>query len=62
VRHLHSELLDIPGVGPRTAQKLLRKFGSISNLRNASVEQLAAVATRPQAKRVYEYLHHEPTI
>jgi excinuclease ABC subunit C len=61
-RHLHSELLDIPGVGPRTAQKLLRKFGSLAGLRNASVEQLAAVATRPQAQRVYEYLHREPAI
>ncbi|MBI1738728.1 MAG: excinuclease ABC subunit UvrC, partial [Acidobacteria bacterium] len=56
-RQLHSELLDIPGVGPRTAQKLLRKFGSQAGLRNASVEQLAAVATRPQARRVYEHLH-----
>ncbi|MBI3484721.1 MAG: excinuclease ABC subunit UvrC, partial [Acidobacteria bacterium] len=56
-RQLHSELLDIPGVGPRTAQKLLRKFGSLAGLGNASVEQLAAVATRPQARRVYEHLH-----
>ncbi len=62
VRYLHSELLDIPGVGPRTAQKLLRKFGSLAGLRDASVEQLAAVATRPQARRVYEHLHREPAI
>ncbi len=61
-RHLHSELLDIPGVGPRTVQKLLRKFGSIANLRNASVEQLAAMITRPQAQRIYEHLHREPAI
>ncbi|MCL5287427.1 MAG: excinuclease ABC subunit UvrC [Acidobacteria bacterium] len=58
-RHLHSELLDIPGIGPRTVQKLLRKFGSIANLRTASVEQLASVATRPQAQRVYKHLHRE---
>jgi len=61
-RHLHSELLDIPGVGPRTAQKLLRKFGSIANLRNASVEQLAAACTRLQAQRVYEHLHGKPAV
>jgi excinuclease ABC subunit C len=61
-RHLHSELLDIRGVGPRTAQKLLRKFGSIANLRNASVEQLATVASRPQAQRIYEHLHRSPAI
>ena len=61
-RHLHSELLDISGVGPRTAQKLLRKFGSIANLRNASVDQLAAACTRPQAQRIYEHLHGKPAI
>jgi len=61
-RHLHSALLDIRGVGPRTAQKLLRKFGSLAALRNASVEQLAAVATRLQAQRVYEFLRRERAI
>ncbi|MBI1750944.1 MAG: excinuclease ABC subunit UvrC [Acidobacteria bacterium] len=59
-RHLHSELTEIPGVGERTAQKLLRKFGSLANLRSASVEQLAAVVTRAQAQRVYEHLHGAP--
>ncbi len=56
-RHLHSELTEITGVGPRTAQKLLRKFGSIANLRAASLEQISAVVTRTQAQRVYEHLH-----
>ncbi len=56
-RHLHSELTEINGVGPRTAQKLLRKFGSLANLRDASMEQLATVATRPRARNVYEHLH-----
>lgn len=40
---LRSELLDIPGVGPRTTQKLLRKFGSLAAIRAASTEQLSAV-------------------
>ncbi len=40
---LRTELLDIPGIGPRTAQKLLRKFGSASAVKQASLEELAAV-------------------
>ncbi len=61
-RHLHSELTEITGVGPRTAQKLLRKFGSVANLRAASVKELAAVVGRAQGQRVFEHLHREPAI
>jgi excinuclease ABC subunit C len=61
-RQLHSELLDIPGIGPRTAQKLLRKFGSVAALRDASLEQLAAVVARAQAQRLYAHLHGESSI
>ncbi len=56
-RTVRSELVDIPGVGERTAQKLLRKFGSVARVREASVEELSRVVTRPQAERVYEHLH-----
>jgi len=55
-RHLHSALADIPGIGERTAQKLLRQFGSIANLRQAGLEELAKVVTRPQAERIVEHL------
>jgi len=55
-RHLRSELVDIPGIGERTAQKLLRQFGSIANLREAGLEELSKVVTRPQALRIVEHL------
>jgi len=55
-RHLHSELVEIPGIGERTAQKLLREFGSVAHLREASVEELARVVTRAQAERIIEHL------
>jgi len=40
---LHSELLDIPGIGAKTAQKLLKAFGSVKRVREAPEEVLAAV-------------------
>jgi excinuclease ABC subunit C len=55
-REITSELLEIPGVGKRTTNKLLTQFGSISKLRKVSLEELAQVVKQSQAKRVYEHL------
>jgi excinuclease ABC subunit C len=55
-RVIQTGLENIPGVGPRTAQKLLRRFGSIAQLRSASVDQLARVVSRPVAERVLAHL------
>jgi excinuclease ABC subunit C len=55
-RTLTSELDQIPGVGARTAQKLLRKFGSVARLRRASAEEVAAVVARPLAARILKHL------
>lgn len=56
-RRLRTSLTEIPGVGPRTAQKLLRRFGSVTQLQNLSVDDLAAEVPRAQARRVFEALH-----
>ena len=58
-RTLTSELDAIPGVGTRTAQKLLREFGSVAQVRRARVEELARVVARPLAARITEHLHGE---
>ena len=55
-RAIQTGLENIPGVGPRTAQKLLRRFGSIMQLRSASVEQIARVVSKPLAERVSAHL------
>jgi excinuclease UvrABC nuclease subunit len=49
---LHSALTDIPGIGPATARKLLRKFGSLAKIREASLDQLAQVVTQKQARAI----------
>jgi excinuclease ABC subunit C len=54
-RQTRTELLDIPGVGPRMSQKLLQRYGSIANLRNASVEELSRIVTRKSAERIVEH-------
>ncbi len=54
-RTLHTELTEIPGVGERTAQKLLRRFGSIARLRAANEDDLARVVARPLAGRIAEH-------
>lgn len=54
---LRSSLVEIPGVGAVTAQKLLRKFGSIANLRNASLDEISTVVGPAAARRVHEHLH-----
>jgi excinuclease ABC subunit C len=54
-RQMHTELLDIPGIGPKTSQRLLQKYGSIANLKRASVEELSRVVARKSAEKVVEF-------
>ncbi|HWZ55283.1 MAG TPA: excinuclease ABC subunit UvrC [Verrucomicrobiae bacterium] len=55
-RTIQTGLENIPGVGPRTAQKLLRNFGSVAQLRSASIDQIAKVVPRGVAERVSAHL------
>ncbi len=53
-----SALDGIPGIGPRRKSALLRQFGSIQRIRDASLDELTAATgmTQEQAKRIKEYL------
>ena len=60
---LTSELDQIPGVGEKTVQKLLREFASPELVRGASEDDLARVAGRTAARRVKEfYAPHPETV
>lgn len=60
-RMRRSQLDDIPGLGPVRRRDLVKHFGSVQKLREATVEQIAA--TRgfgpTLAHTVYEHLHAE---
>src|SRR5712672_2842543 len=58
-RQTKTALSDIPGVGPRTTQKLLREFGSIANLRRAGREKLSRVVSPKVAEAILTHLDAE---
>ena len=59
-RAITTELVQIPGVGEKTARKLLSHFGSLNKLRAVSPEELGQVVKPSQAQRIFEYLSKTP--
>ncbi len=56
-----SSLQDIDGIGPVTSKKLLRQFKSITNIKNASLDDLSrALGDTKKAKLVKDYLINKP--
>src|SRR5499427_5386061 len=58
-RTLTSELSEISGIGLKTTQKLLTHFGSLANIREATVQDLQGVVNRTQAEAVWRHFHNE---
>lgn len=56
---VHSALDEIEGVGPARRKALMRRFQSLDNMKQASVEELAQTESlnRQVAEKVYEFLH-----
>jgi excinuclease ABC subunit C len=54
-RQLASELREIPGIGDRTARKLLRHFGSLNKIRSLTYEELLQVVPAKQASGIAQY-------
>jgi excinuclease ABC subunit C len=57
MRDRDSELLAIPGVGPRTRQRLLEHFGSLRSISTATLEALSAVVPPRTAQTIHEHFH-----
>ena len=56
---LGTELTSIPGIGEKTAEKLLTHFGSVKKLRAATAAQIAEVSSLNIAKKVTSYFAAE---
>ncbi|MGH9534616.1 MAG: excinuclease ABC subunit UvrC [Terriglobales bacterium] len=56
-----SPLLAAPGIGPVTARRLLRRFGSLQGVRQASREQWAEVLSARQVAALDAVLAQEPS-
>jgi excinuclease ABC subunit C len=57
MRDRDSELLNIPGVGAQTRQRLLTHFGSLRDVQQATAESLAAVVPRKTAEAIWRHFH-----
>ena len=56
---LHSALDDIKGIGPKTADALLKRFKSVKRLRQATIEELAEYIGTAKAKALKEGLNQK---
>ena len=54
-----SQLDNIPGVGEARKKKLLQRFGTVSAVKSATVEQLCQAVPRAAAQAVYDHFHGE---
>src|SRR5438876_4324029 len=55
-RQTQTALSEIPGVGAKTAQKLLKEFGSVANIQRAGLEKLSGVISRKSAEKILSHL------
>jgi excinuclease ABC subunit C len=58
-RTFTSELLGIKGIGPSTAQMLLKQLGSVSTIKKESLEKIAAVVGKKKAEIIFKYFKRE---
>ena len=52
---IQSELEQVPGIGTKTADKLLRHFKSVSKIKNAPLEALLSTVTSSQAQAIRSF-------
>ncbi len=55
MRDFSSELTTIPGVGDKLKERLLRNFGSLKRVSEATLEELRPFVGQRQAERILEY-------
>ena len=61
MRDFSSELTTIPGVGDKLKERLLRNFGSLKRVSEATLEELRPFVGQRQAERILEYFQSRKT-
>ena len=56
-RQTKTALSEVPGVGPATARKLLREFGSVANIQRAGLDAISKVISRKSAEKILAHLN-----
>jgi excinuclease ABC subunit C len=59
MRDRASELLEIPGIGERTRQRLLQHFGSVRSVQTADAAALSSILNKAQTEAVMRHFHPE---
>lgn len=54
-----SELDQIPGVGPKTKEKLLKEFKSLKRIKETPLEELIKVAGKNTGTKIWKYINKE---
>ncbi len=57
IRDRQSELLEVPGVGTQTRNRLAAHFGSLRGVQSASLQALTAVVPQKIATAIYNHFH-----
>jgi excinuclease ABC subunit C len=58
-RQTKTALSEVPGVGPATARKLLREFGSVANIQRAGLDALSKIISRKSAEKILAHLNSQ---
>ena len=58
-RALHSELDDIPGIGPKTKVQLIKAFKTIKKIKEADIEAISTIIGRKKAEIIINYFKNK---
>ncbi len=56
-KNLNSILLEIPGIGQKTYQKLIKEFKSVEGIKSVSLEDLEKITNKKTAERIKKFLN-----
>ena len=58
-RALHSELDEIPGIGPKTKELLLKSFKTLKKIQEADIETISKVIGQKKAELIINYFKNK---